>query len=118
MTLKPFYSIAAMAALATGLSSASALASDEAQPVNAQINLRTAIVRAAEQASHDQPTATVPARGKTRVAKQSTSGSGSGGGGHTKMVVSLIGVAAGIGTTYYVVKETQKETATLTSQVH
>ncbi len=118
MTLKPFCSIAVMTALASGISSVPALASDEARPVNAPINLRTAIVRAAEQASHDQPTgATVPGRGKVRVAKQSTNGSSSGGG-HTKMVVSLIGVAAGIGTTYYVVKETQKETTALTSQVH
>ena len=58
--------------------------------------------------------ASLPARGKTRVAKQSSNG---GGGGHTALVLGLVGTAAGLGATYYLVKESQKQTSDLIGQV-
>ena len=38
---------------------------------------------------------------------------GGGGGGHAMMIVSLVTAAAGIGATYYMVKQIQKTTSTI-----
>ena len=37
-------------------------------------------------------------------------GGGGGGGGHAMMIISMIGMVAGIGMTYYMIKEMRRTT--------
>ena len=42
-------------------------------------------------------------------------GQGGGGGGHMMMIMSLVGMVAGVGMTYYMIKQMQKTTNQATS---
>ena len=106
-------SAAVITALMSGLWPVQARA-DEPAPAGST-SLRASIDRAVVRASsgHTGPV-TLPSHGTPRIAKQASNG---GGGGHTALILGLVGTAAGLGATYYLVKETQKQTNDLIGQV-
>lgn len=115
MTAKHCLSAAVVAALVSGLLPAQARAAESPATSGGSTPLRAAIDRAAVRASNTQIAPVgLPAHGKTRIAKQASNG---GGGGHTALILGLVGTAAGLGATYYLVKESQKQTSDLLGQV-
>ena len=113
MTVKQCLSAAVATALMSGLWPAQARA-DEPAPAGST-SLRASIDRAVVRASSDRTApVTLPSHGKARVAKQASNG---GGGGHTALILGLVGTAAGLGATYYLVKGSQKQTSDLIGQV-
>jgi hypothetical protein len=113
MTLKQCLSAGMIALWVSPLCPMQARA-DEPSPAGSP-GLRASIDRAIVKASNDQTApATLPANGKRRVARQASNG---GGGGHTALILGLVGTAAGLGATYYLVKESQKQTKDLIGEV-
>jgi hypothetical protein len=83
-----------------------------AAPASAQTTsspLRSSIDRAAKSA----PVAKAPQRKTAPVRKAVTQGGGGGGGA---MVMTIIGTLAGIATTYFVIKEMNKQTEEAANQ--
>jgi len=116
MTAKHCLSAAVIAALVSGLVPAPTRAAEPTPTNGGSTPLRAAIDRAAVRSSNTQTApASLPAPRKTRVAKQASNGGG--GGGHTVLILGLVGTAAGLGATYYLVKESQKQTNDLIGQV-
>jgi hypothetical protein len=117
MTARQAFSAAVVAALIGGLSLPAAAqqpAGSTGRPLDIHASLQRAVARAAAQES-SRPAGT--AIGKVKAAKQNSNGSSSGGG-HTTMIVTLVGVAAGIGGTIYAVHQMQKTEDTLTATPH
>ena len=118
MTMKQWISAAVVAALVLGSVPARA-AEEESTPVagDRAVSLNASIERAAARAAADQSKKPMQApMFASATAGQSASGSG-GGGGHTAMIISLVSLAAGIGVTYYAIKQMQKTTNDINQQV-
>jgi hypothetical protein len=77
-------------------------------------NLRTSIDQAAMRLAHEAPQSTAASGPAGATAKSMQAGSGGGGGGKTAMILTLVGTAAGVGTTVYMVKKLRKTTGETT----
>ena len=112
MRIKSLVAAAVIVALGMGLVPPSARAEDNSTAVTTtRVDFQKAIAHAVEQSSGGRQGATVPLGRVSQPAMQSGYG---GGGGHMMMVVSLVGMVAGIGMTYYMVKQMQKATGDAT----
>ncbi len=111
MRSRSFVTAAVIVALGTALISPSAWAGENA-PVAAvtHVDFQKAIAHAVEQSASRQVDG-VQSNRANQPAMQRGYG---GGGGHMMMVVSLVGMVAGIGMTYYMVKQMQKATGEAT----
>jgi len=117
MTVKRWMSAAVVAAIVSGSVPARAAGEESTQGAGDRpVNLNASIARAAERAAADQSRKPMQRPMFASANGQAASGS-SGGGGHTAMIISLVSVAAGIGVTYYAVKQMQKTTNDINQQV-
>jgi uncharacterized protein HemX len=109
MTAKQLSLTAMLVALGSGMSGVPAAAQERreaSRPLDVYTSLKSAVARAVA----EEPAQ--PARPAAKVSNQSAA-SGKGSGGHTGMIISLVGAAAGIGATVYMVNKMQKETKSL-----
>lgn len=119
MTVKRWMSAAVVAALVSGSVPARAAGEESTQGAGDRaVNLNASIARAAERAAAEQSKKPMQRpMFASATAGQAASGSSGGGGGHTAMIISLVSLAAGIGVTYYAVKQMQKTTNDINQQV-
>jgi hypothetical protein len=111
MTVKQLLSAAVVVALVGGMAPVNAWAADEStQPSGAAASLHSSIDRAAARLAGDRTTQKVVNARKDAGTNASEMQASSGGGGHAMMIISLVTAAAGIGATYYMVKQMQKTT--------
>jgi hypothetical protein len=96
-------------ALVAALTSPSARASENAPDVaSAHVDFQQAIAHAVERSESIRQADAAQSNRANQPAMQRGYG---GGGGHLMMVVSLVGMVAGVGMTYYMIKQMQKATA-------
>ena len=108
MRIKSFVAAAVIVAFGMGLVPPAARAEDSPAAVTTtHVDFQKAIAHAVAQSSGAPQGVTVPLGRHSKPAMQSGYG---GGGGHMMMVMSLVGMVAGIGMTYYMVKQMQKAT--------
>lgn len=119
MNLKRTTAAAVVASLMIGFLPATAWAAEGDKDKNDKIDLRgsTAKVLASTNAAVGQVTTPAPAPGKLQKSNRRNSGSG-GGGGTTGTVMMIVGIAASLGATYFVIKEMNKTTEQLTATPH
>jgi hypothetical protein len=115
MRIRSLVTVAVIVSFATALTTSVARAADGSSTTTpAHINFQQAIARAVE---NDSPNGAKPdplhAAHANRVSMQRGYG---GGGGHVMMVVSLVGMLAGVGMTYYMIKQMQKTTSQAATQ--
>jgi uncharacterized protein HemX len=108
MTIRRWVSPVLIGAMLTAFAPVNAWAagpesSKSTKPTAAPLN--AAIARAAADAAHNPSLQLRTAPPKSGVRMQ--------GGGHTMMVITLVSTVAGIGATYYAVKQLQKNTKTI-----
>lgn len=82
------------------------------------IDLRGATARALASSSVGQVTTPAPAPGKPQKSNRRNAASGGGGGGATGTIMMVVGIAASLGATYFVIKEMNKTTEQLTATPH
>src|SRR6476660_8061539 len=109
MTANKLLSTTVLVALVSGIAGAPAAAQERRAP-NRPLDVYSSLTRAVARAVAEDPVQ--PARPAAPVSNQSAP-SGKSSGGHTAMIISLVGAAAGIGATVYMVNRMQKETKTL-----
>jgi hypothetical protein len=108
MRSRSFVSAAVIVALGAALLSPSARASENTPDVSIpHVDFQQAIALAVEQSA---PIGQVDATRSNRANQPAMQRGYGGGGGHLMMVVSLVGMVAGIGMTYYMIKQMQKTT--------
>jgi len=112
MNLKRMTAAAMVASLAVTFVPATAWAADNNKT---NIDLRGATAKAL--AATGQVTTPAPAPGKPQKSNRRNSGGG-GGGGTTGTVMMVVGIAASLGATYFVIKEMNKTTDQLTAVQH
>jgi hypothetical protein len=113
MTVKQLLSAAVVVALVGGMAPVSAWADESATTSGTSASLHSSIDRAAARLAIDRPAQkSVNARKEAGTSASAMQASG-GGGGHAMMIISLVTAAAGIGATYYMVKQMQKTTDNL-----
>jgi len=112
MTSKTFVSATLIASLLLAAAPISARAAEGQKPAP---TLRASFDRAVTDAVAAQRALPAPKAVRAR-ASAATGAQSSGGGGSSKMVISLIGIAAGLAGTYYIVKEMNKQTIVITGQ--
>jgi len=112
MTSKTFVSATLIASLLLAAAPISARAAEGQKPAP---TLRASFDRAVTDAVAAQRALPAPKAVRAR-ASAATGAQSSGGGGSSKMVISLIGIAAGLAGTYYIVKEMNKQTIVVTGQ--
>jgi hypothetical protein len=115
MRIRSFVAAMVLTSLGSALASPALLAADNSGVVTppapvASVNFDKAIAHAVEQASAVRRVDGIPITRTGQPALQR----GYGGGGHMTMVISLVGMVAGIGMTYYMVKQMQKVTTEAT----
>jgi hypothetical protein len=109
MGIRRFVAAAVIAAFGTSDSSSAAWAGESPTAVAApHVSFEKAIARAVEQSSAIRSGETARPGHTKQTAMQR--GYGGGGGGHMMMVMSLVGTVAGVGMTYYMIKQMQKAT--------
>ncbi len=97
------------ATMLVGLVPATTRASDETAVTTPSVT--AALDRAATRAAVEPKAPVQPARPFKTSHSQEAQSAGGGGGGHTMAIVmTLIGTAASLGTTYYIMKEMKKQT--------
>jgi hypothetical protein len=74
----------------------------------AHVDFQKAIAKAVRPSSSDPHVNLTGSNHANQPAMQA--GYGGGGGGHMMMIMSLVGMVAGIGMTYYMIKQMQKTT--------
>ena len=109
MTARQLLSTTVLVALVGGISGAPAAAQERQVPTR-PLDVYGSLTRAMARAAAENPVQ--PARPAAPVSNQSAP-SGKSSGGHTGMIISLVGAAAGIGATVYMVNRMQKETKSL-----
>jgi hypothetical protein len=108
MRSRSFVTAAVIVALGTALLSPSARASENPPDVSTtHVDFQQAIAHAVEQSASIRQ---VDATRSNRANQPALQRGYGGGGGHVMMVVSLVGMVAGIGMTYYMIKQMQKAT--------
>lgn len=114
MNLKRTTAAAVVASLMIGFLPATAWAAENDK--NDKVDLRgaTAKVLASTNGAVGQVTTPAPAPGKPQKSNRRNSGSG-GGGGATGTIMMVVGIAASLGATYFVIKEMNKTTEQLTT---
>lgn len=113
MNLKRMTAAAVVASLAVTFVPATAWAADTNK---SNIDLRGATAKAL--AATGQVTTPAPAPGKPQKSNRRNSGGGGGGGGSTGTIMMVVGIAASLGATYFVVKEMNKTTDQITAAQH
>ena len=98
-----------VASLLVGAVPSRALADDQNDSRPAPINLRAAVERAAARLEPAVSTAAPANHRPVSHAMQAAYGGG-GGGGKTMLIVTLVSTVVGVGATYYMLKEMQKQT--------
>ena len=106
MSSRRFVATATLAAFFSAAAAPAAAQTQMPQPSP----LRASIDRAA---SNTVQSPTLPQRRTAPVRKAAAQGGGGGGG---MMVMTLIGTVAGLAATYFIIKETNKQTEQLTNQ--
>ena len=112
MTLRRLVSATLIASLLLAAAPITARAAEGPKPAP---SLRASFDRAVADAVAAQKALPAPKAVRGR-ASAATGAQSSGGGGSSKMVISLIGIAAGLAGTYYIVKEMNKQTIVITGQ--
>jgi hypothetical protein len=115
MNLKRMTAAAVVASLVLTLVPATAWAAGDEK---AGMDVRAATARALASQSVGQVTTPAPAPGKPQKSNRRNSGSGGGGGGATGTIMMVVGIAASLGATYFVIKEMNKTTEQLTATPH
>jgi uncharacterized protein HemX len=105
-----FVTAAVIVALGTALISPSVGQERTGRPYH-HVDFQKAIAHAVEQSASTRQVDGVQSNRANQPAMQRGYG---GGGGHMMMVVSLVGMVAGIGMTYYMIKQMQKATGEAT----
>lgn len=106
MRIRSFIAAALIAALGTTLvPTVQAAEATATAPGTRHVDFDKAIARAVEQTSSVHQSESLGANRSSAPAMQRGYG---GGGGHMMMVMSMVGMLAGIGMTYYMVKQIQK----------
>ena len=113
MNLKRMTAAVMVASLVVTFVPATAWASDNEK---ANVDLRGATAKAL--AATGQVATPAPAPGKPQKSNRRHSGSGGGGGGATGTVMMVVGIAASLGATYFVIKEMNKTTEQITATPH
>ena len=108
MTISRSVSVALMASMLLAALPKTTWANEEVTPA-ATVDLRTAIDRAAAQSVMDSRTYISSPAPAPRPAARARQGGG-GGGGTSMLIWTLVGTAASLGATYYLVKEMKKQT--------
>jgi hypothetical protein len=109
MRIRSFIAAALIAALgATFVAPAAHAAESTSTGTAPRVNFDKAIARAVEQSSAARQPEQLRASQSNAPASQR--GYGGGGGGHVMMAMSIVGMLAGVGMTYYMVKQMQKAT--------
>jgi hypothetical protein len=117
MNLKRMTAAAVVATLMVGFLPATAWAA-ESDKKNDKVDLRGATAKVlASTNSVGQVTTPAPAPGKPQKSNRRNSSNG-GGGGTTGTVMMIVGIAASLGATYFVIKEMNKTTEQLTATPH
>jgi hypothetical protein len=111
MTLRRLVSATLIASLLLAAAPITARAAEGPKPAP---SLRASFDRAVTDAVAAQRA--LPAPKAVRARASAATGAQSSGGGSSKMVISLIGIAAGLAGTYYIVKEMNKQTIVITGQ--
>jgi hypothetical protein len=91
-----------------GISPAAWAGESAGAPPATHVDFQKAIAKAAQQSSSDPH---VNLTGSNRANQPAMQAGYGGGGGHMMMVMSLVGMVAGIGMTYYMIKQMQKTTS-------
>lgn len=117
MNLKRTMATAVVASLMAGFMPTTAWAAESDK--NDKVDLRgaTAKVLASTNAA-GQVATPAPAPGKPKKSNRRNSSNGGGGGGATGTVMMIVGIAASLGATYFVIKEMNKTTEQLTATPH
>ena len=113
MTISRSVSVALIASMLIGALPKTTWAGDEVTPAPS-VDLRAAIDRAAAQSvleSTSYVSSPTPAPRPAARARQ-----GGGGGGTSMLIWTLVGTAASLGATYYLVKEMRKQTDEVAKQ--
>jgi len=113
MNLKRMTAAAVVASLAMTFVPATAWAADNEK---SNVDLRGATAKVL--ASTGQVTTPAAAPGKPQKSNRRNSGGGGGGGGSTGTIMMVVGIAASLGATYFVIKEMNKTTEQLTATPH
>jgi hypothetical protein len=117
MNLKRMTAAAVVATLMTGFIPATAWAAEGDKNDKVDLKGATAKVLASTNAV-GQVTTPAPAPGKPQKSNRRNSSNGGGGGGTTGTVMMIVGIAASLGATYFVIKEMNKTTEQLTATPH
>ena len=112
MTCRTFVSATLIASLLLAAAPITARAAEGQKPAP---TLRASFDRAVADAVAAQKALPAPKAVRARASAATGAQSG-GGGGSSTMVISLIGIAAGLAGTYYIVKEMNKQTIVITGQ--
>ena len=108
MTTRRSVAAVLVASLLVGAIPSRALADDQNDSRPAPVSLRAAVERAA---AHLEPTRSPAAPPDHRpVSHAAQAAYGGGGGGKTMLIVTLVSTVVGLGATYYMIKEMQKQT--------
>lgn len=117
MNLKRTAAAAVVASLMAGFLPATAWAAESDK--NDKVDLRGATAKALASTNAVGQVATpAPAPGKPQKSNRRNSGGGGGGGGATGTIMMVVGIAASLGATYFVIKEMNKTTEQLTATPH
>jgi hypothetical protein len=109
MTIRRSVAAALVASLLVGAVPSRALADDQNDSRPAPTTLRAAVERAAARLEPTISTAAPADHRPVSRAMQAAYGGG-GGGGKTMLIVTLVSTVVGLGATYYMIKEMQKQT--------
>ena len=113
MRIRSLVAAAVIVAFSTvGMSPAAWAAESSTGLPAAHVDFQKAIAQAVQQ-SPLEPHVTL--NGSNRANQPAMQAGYGGGGGHMMMVMSLVGMVAGIGVTYYMIKQMQKTTNQATS---
>ncbi len=114
MNLKRMTAAVAVCSLMASMLPATAWASES----DKKVDLRSATEKVLASQSVGQVTTPAPAPGKPQKSNRRNSSNGGGGGGTTGTVMMIVGIAASLGATYFVVKQMNKTTDELTATQH
>ncbi|HKW02987.1 MAG TPA: hypothetical protein VJN96_24390 [Vicinamibacterales bacterium] len=118
MNLKRTVATAVVGSLMAGFLPATAWAAENDKNDKVDLKSATAKVLATTNAV-GQVTTPAPAPGKPQKSnRRNSSNGGGGGGGTTGTVMMIVGIAASLGATYFVVKQMNKTTEQLTATPH
>jgi hypothetical protein len=113
MTLRTFVSMTLIASLLLAAAPITARAADGPKPVP---SLRASMDRAVAEAVAAQKTFPAVKAVRSRASAAAAAQAGGGGGGKGMMVMTLLGTAAGLAGTYFLVKEMRKQNDAKTAQ--